>query len=85
MNNLTEMRHTKSVSLRDGVDLIIRPIRPKDASGLQMLLSRLTPEPVYFRFFASSGFSTTLVSHSTQPQIRHLGAQDEPRFESAKV
>jgi acetyltransferase len=52
MNTLTETRHTKNISLRDGTDLTIRFIRPEDAFGLQRLLSRLAPETVYFRFLS---------------------------------
>ena len=38
--------------LRDGGTCHLRPIRPDDAAGLVALHSRLSPQTVYFRFFA---------------------------------
>jgi acetyltransferase len=36
--------------LNDGTPVTIRPIRPDDAPRLQALLSRLSPETIFFRF-----------------------------------
>jgi RimJ/RimL family protein N-acetyltransferase len=36
--------------LRDGTEVSIRPIRPDDATGLQELFSRLSPESIFLRF-----------------------------------
>ena len=38
--------------LRDGVTLHLRPIRGDDGPGLLALYDRLSPESLYFRFFA---------------------------------
>ena len=40
------------VVLRDGGTCHLRPIRPDDAAGLVAFHARLSPETVYFRFFA---------------------------------
>ena len=40
------------VVLTDGATAHLRPIRPDDADGLRRLHSRLSPETIYFRFFA---------------------------------
>jgi acyl-CoA synthetase (NDP forming)/RimJ/RimL family protein N-acetyltransferase len=40
------------VVLRDGGTCHLRPIRPDDAAGLVAFHSRLSPQTVYFRFFA---------------------------------
>jgi acetyltransferase len=36
--------------LKDGTPVTIRPIRPDDAPRLQALLSRLSPESIFYRF-----------------------------------
>jgi GNAT superfamily N-acetyltransferase len=38
--------------LRDGTAMRLRPIRPDDGPGLLALYDRLSPESLYFRFFA---------------------------------
>jgi acetyltransferase len=38
------------ISLRDGMQVIIRPVRPDDAPGLQALFNRLSPRSIYHRF-----------------------------------
>ena len=38
--------------LRDGTAMRLRPIRPDDGPGLLLLYDRLSPESLYFRFFA---------------------------------
>lgn len=40
------------IVLRDGAAIRLRPIRADDASGLLALYDRLSPESLYFRFFA---------------------------------
>ena len=40
------------VELRDGTHLHLRPITPADAAELRRFHSQLSPESVYFRFFA---------------------------------
>lgn len=44
----------ETVTLRDGSQVILRPIRPDDAPRLQALYGRLTPESIYFRFLGQS-------------------------------
>jgi len=43
---------SEQVTLRDGTQVIIRPIQPDDAPRLQALLTRLSPESTYLRFLA---------------------------------
>ena len=38
------------ISLRDGTQVSIRPVRPDDAPGLQALFNRLSPKSIYHRF-----------------------------------
>jgi GNAT superfamily N-acetyltransferase len=38
------------VTLRDGAEVVLRPIRPDDAPRLQALHSRLSQETIYLRF-----------------------------------
>jgi acetyl coenzyme A synthetase (ADP forming)-like protein len=40
-----------NVALRDGTTIRIRPIRPDDADGLQHMVSRMSRQSVYQRFF----------------------------------
>jgi acetyltransferase len=40
----------EAVTLRDGTEATIRPIRPEDALGLQALFHRLSPESIALRF-----------------------------------
>jgi acetyltransferase len=41
---------SETVTLRDGTEVIIRPIRPEDARRLQATFHRLSPETVFYRF-----------------------------------
>lgn len=41
---------TEGVTLRDGTDVRLRPVRPDDAARLRALFHRLSPESVYLRF-----------------------------------
>jgi hypothetical protein len=43
------------VTLRNGADLRLRPIRPDDAPGLIALCGRLSPRTIYQRFFGHPG------------------------------
>jgi len=45
-------RYESDIVLRDGSTLHLRPIKTEDADGLLELHSRLSPQSVYFRFFA---------------------------------
>ena len=45
--------------LRDGRPCHVRPIRPDDADRLVEFHSRLSPETIYFRFFAPYPSSPT--------------------------
>ena len=38
------------ISLRDGTQVNIRPVKPDDAPGLQALFNRLSPQSIYHRF-----------------------------------
>ena len=43
----------ETVALRDGREVLLRPIRPEDEPAHQTLLGRMTPEDLRFRFFDS--------------------------------
>jgi acetyltransferase len=45
----------ETVRLRNGDEVLIRPIRPEDEPAHYDLLSRLSPEDTYFRFFGHIG------------------------------
>ena len=40
----------ETVTLKDGVQLLVRPIQPEDAERERAFVSRLSPETLYFRF-----------------------------------
>lgn len=41
----------EEVTLRSGLPVLLRPIRPEDEAAHQELFAQLTPEDIYFRFF----------------------------------
>ena len=41
----------RNAALRDGTSVRIRPILPSDADGLQDMVSRMSRQSVYHRFF----------------------------------
>ena len=41
-----------TATLRDGTEVIIRPVAPDDAPRLQALYSRLSPRSIYYRFLS---------------------------------
>jgi len=45
-------KYTKKITLRDGDNIILRPITPDDDQKVLQLYFSLTPETIYFRFFA---------------------------------
>ena len=55
-----------NVALRDGTTVRIRPIQPQDAAGLQQMVSRMSRQSVYHRFFQ---VKTHLVSRLLQIAI----------------
>ena len=57
----------ETVKLRDGQEMIIRPIRPEDAPTLRSAFKKLTPRDVRLRFFAPmSDLSPALAARLTQ-------------------
>ncbi len=48
---MAEPATTASVTLKDGREVDVRPIRPEDAPALQRFHSRLSPWSIYQRFF----------------------------------
>ena len=57
----------EKVKLRDGQEMIIRPIRPEDAPALRSAFKKLTPRDVRFRFFAPmSDLSQAMAARLTQ-------------------
>ncbi len=53
--NLEDYPHeyVEEVTLRDGMQVTLRPIRPDDAPRLQAGFARLTPQTIYLRFLES--------------------------------
>ena len=51
------------VALRDGGSVRFRPILPTDGDGLQHLVSKMSVDSVYFRFFR--------VKHELEPEELH--------------
>lgn len=49
---MAEAPERDEITLRTGVRLVVRPIRPQDASGLVSLHDRLSADTVYRRYFA---------------------------------
>ncbi|HEY7547243.1 MAG TPA: hypothetical protein VID27_20280, partial [Blastocatellia bacterium] len=62
-------RYESDILLRDGSTLRLRPIKTEDATGLMELHRRLSPQSVYFRFFAP-------VPHLTVERARELASVD---------
>lgn len=50
----TALPEPETVTLRDGSQVILRPIRPDDAPRLQALYGRLSPQSIFFRFLGHS-------------------------------
>ena len=53
MSNEEPRHYSRDVILRDGGSIHLRAIRPDDKERLVDVLSRMSPESVYFRFFRS--------------------------------
>lgn len=47
-------RYQRSVCLRDGTEVLLRPIRPEDEPLVETLLGRQSRETLYFRFFGQA-------------------------------
>ena len=60
---------TEVVSLKDGSQVTLRPIRPDDAPRLQEGFSRLTPQTIYMRFLQAA-------KELTDQQARELAEVD---------
>ena len=45
------MQEERTVKLKNGAKVLIRPARAADADALQALFHRLSPDDVYTRFF----------------------------------
>ncbi len=50
--NLVNEFSDEIFKLRNGITVVVRPIRPDDAPRLQALVSRLSPETIFLRFLA---------------------------------
>lgn len=57
--------HTKTVALREGTSVLIRPIVPEDKQLLDMGFQRLSPESRYLRFQYT-------ISRLNEDELRHL-------------
>lgn len=65
MSTLTD----EQVTLRDGLQVIVRAIRPEDAPRLQSLAGRLSPETMFLRFLA-------VLKGLSDREARHLATVD---------
>ena len=63
------LSESELVELRDGTQVLIRPIRAEDAPGLQSLFGRLSRESIYYRFLK-------LRKELTSKQARRLADLD---------
>ena len=45
-------KYTREITLRDGDRVVLRPITPEDDQKVMQLYLSLSPETIYFRFFA---------------------------------
>ncbi|MFN2184269.1 MAG: GNAT family N-acetyltransferase [Anaerolineae bacterium] len=50
MQSVEWEREVETVRLRDGMPILIRPVRPDDALRLKALFGRLSRESIYYRF-----------------------------------
>jgi RimJ/RimL family protein N-acetyltransferase len=50
---LDTLRAAEAVTLKDGISVTLRPIRPDDAQRLQAFHLRLSPETVYLRWLSA--------------------------------
>ncbi|MFH2044439.1 MAG: bifunctional acetate--CoA ligase family protein/GNAT family N-acetyltransferase [Pseudomonadota bacterium] len=60
-------QHESHISVGDNINLFVRPIRPEDASLIEDLFKTLSPQTIYFRFFAPMKYiSPTMLARFTQ-------------------
>jgi len=59
----------EQITLRDGMQVTVRPIRPDDAPRLQALVTRLSPESMFLRFLA-------VVKKLSAKEAQHLATVD---------
>lgn len=45
-------RHERQITLADGMDMLLRPVKPEDAGLFLDLFDRLSPSTIYLRFFS---------------------------------
>jgi acetyltransferase len=68
-NHPTPPKFNEVVTLKDGSQVTLRPVRPDDASRLQEGFSRLTPQTIYMRFLQAA-------KELTDQQARELAEVD---------
>jgi nucleotide-binding universal stress UspA family protein/GNAT superfamily N-acetyltransferase len=66
---------TRPVTLRDGAEVVLRPIAPQDAGALRAGFERLSPRSRYRRFFSS-------VSRLSDRDVRYLTEVDHHDHEA---
>ncbi len=66
----------ESVKLRDGREVLLRPIRPEDEPAHNELVLRLTPEDLYYRFFGA----VRKMSHSELARFTQIDYDREMAF-----
>ena len=66
------MRGMKTVTLRDGTPVTVRPVRPDDGPRLQAAFARLSEQTIYLRFLAPR-------ESLTRAELEHLVTIDGDR------
>jgi acetyltransferase len=65
-------QYERTVSAKDGVPILLRPIKPEDAPMLVDLFNSLSPTSIYFRFFRPIKFlSHEMLARFTQIDYEH--------------
>ncbi len=72
---MSVMNHERRTALRDGTQIVIRPVRPDDREALRESFERLSPESRYRRFLAP-------MAHLSESQLTYLTRVDHHDHEA---
>jgi len=76
----------KRVTLKDGATVVLRPIRPEDASELTALYDRLSPETAYQRFFTvMARFCPLTAARAPRHRRPHRGTTSVPMVRASML
>jgi RimJ/RimL family protein N-acetyltransferase len=63
------------LTLCDGAEVLIRPIRPEDEKLYDAFLPKVSPDDIRLRFFAPmKDFSRAFIARLTRPDLKHAAA-----------